>query len=327
MNYYQPPVQDLIETGARRRVGVELEFSGLPLDTAAELVAANVDGTVKPETEAESIVQSEHWGDFKIELDWQFGKELAQERQQHYPDADPVMEWLTTIAGQLVPVEIVCPPIAFDELYKLDAMIDALRKAGAVGTFDSVFYAFGVHLNPEIPDLKSQTITRYLKAFLLAQHWLVDKHAVDLSRRLTPYIDLFSSDYARTVFAYTDNVTVEQIIDDYLDHNPTRNRALDMTPLFRHIDEQRLIQKLDDDRINQRPTFHYRLPNCNLEAADWYLHTPWNLWCVVEVLAGDDDLLERLTNHWLSHHDQLIQLQEPEWHSELEQIHKNLLSA
>ncbi|MBL6689469.1 MAG: amidoligase family protein [Pseudomonadales bacterium] len=252
--YYVPDALKCAETGETRRVGIEIEFAGLTLEQTADILAAGLDGTTIPDTEAECLVKSPDHGEFKIELDWQFGKELARDRQDEYPN-DPAMEWLTSLASQVVPVEVVCPPIAVDQLEVLDAVTEELRKAGGVGTFDSFFYAFGVHLNPELPDTRTKTIIRYLKAFLLAQEWLIETHKVDLSRRITPYIDLFDTEYTNIVLDYPEDVTEAQLIDDYLAHNPTRNRGFDMTPLFRHLDEKRLVTQLDDDRINARQRF------------------------------------------------------------------------
>ena len=94
---------------------------------------------------------------------------------------------------------------------------------------------------------------------------------------------------------------MDQLIDDYLTHNPTRNRALDMLPLFRHIDEQRVINVVDDDRIKARPTFHYRLPNCQIDEPDWGLIRAWRDWLQVEALAADATRLDAVMQAWRKH--------------------------
>lgn len=329
--YYQPPRQRCAESGEARRVGYEVEFSGVELATVGEILTASLGGTLETASEAESFVDVEDLGRFKIELDWQFGKKLAEARVESLreetgednPD-DPLMELLTDLAAQVVPVEVVCPPLAIKDLSRLDKMISNLHDAGAEGTRASPFYAFGVHINPELPDLSSPTVLAYLKAFCLAQDWLVKTHDVDLARRITPYVNLYPASYVDHVLECDSDISMTTLIDDYLDYNPTRNRALDMTPLFKHIDEQRLVSRLNDDRINARPTLHYRLPNCNIEQSDWRLSTSWNIWCVVEILASDENLLSELIAKRRSSAEPIVSFKEPKWHADLESIFQNL---
>ena len=126
--YYLPDALKCTGTGETRRVGIEIEFAGLTLEQTANILAEGLGGKTIPDTEAECLVESSDHGEFKIELDWQFGKELARDRQDEYPN-DPAMEWLTSLASQVVPVEVVCPPIAVDQLEVLDAVTEELRKA------------------------------------------------------------------------------------------------------------------------------------------------------------------------------------------------------
>ncbi|WP_165954216.1 amidoligase family protein [Seongchinamella unica] len=327
--YLQIERPEVTATGESRRVGFELEFSGLTLDEISAAVAESMQGQVEPLSRMESIVKVEELGDFKVELDWQLGKVMARYRQQHAgspDDEDPLMDWIRDVASEVVPAEVVCPPVAVDKLDCLDVMTETLREAGAVGTHGAPHYAFGVHINPELPDLEPTTIAAYLKAFCVAQNWLVKTHEVDLTRRITPYIDLFPAAYVATVLNYDESISLTQLMDDYLRHNPSRNRALDLLPLLRHLDEDRLVAVIDDDRIKSRPTFHYRLPNCSIEEQGWSLSDSWNLWCVIESLAHSPDILQSMEQQWLDRHHKLIKLDEPSWHKQLDKIRKDLLS-
>ncbi len=315
-----------------RQVGFELEFAGLELPQVASILAETLAGEVHPNTHAESEVEVPQLGKFVVELDWEFAKETAKERASQHLEAsgladDPFMEWLTRIASQIVPVEIVCPPITINNLHLLDKAIAALRDAGALGTEESLLYAFGLHINTELPDLEPKTIIAYLKAYAVCQDWLIEAHQVDPVRRITPYIDLYPKDYLLRVLGYANSETMATLIDDYLAFNPTRNRALDMTPLFKHIDEARLVQRLQDSRINSRPTFHYRMPNCSIEQPNWTLRTSWNIWCVIEHLVEHPDQLAQLCTQCETHLNQVIPLKTASWHPELNAILENLESA
>lgn len=319
--------------GEIRKVGFELEFAGLDLPQVSQIVAESLGGSYSLLNKAEGHVEVPDLGRFVIELDWSLAKEVARERAhekklegEDFSD-DLLMEWTMRLARELVPVEIVCPPVSVTKLHSLNLMIEPLRAAGALGTEESLLYAFGVHLNPEIPDFSASTILAWLQAFGLAQNWLVKAHDVDLARRITPYIDLWPTQYVKEILNFkSDSISRESLIDHYLQFNPTRNRALDMLPLFKHLDEARVLSQIKDHRINARPTFHYRLPNCQINEKGWSLSDSWNTWCVVEVLANDDLLRANMAEQWLNYQDTLINFTSPPWHQDLAQIQKNLSS-
>lgn len=255
-------------------------------------------------------------GDFGIEIDWAFLKRMARDSE-----TGPEKEWvqpLSQAAPLLVPVEVVAPPIALDQLDALTPMVDALRTAGAQGTEESLIAAYGVHINPEIPDLEAPTLHRYLRAFALLQWWLVDAHHVDPMRRLTPYINPWPEAYLREVLTLDkpDNTT---LIDSYLNFNATRNRALDMLPLMSEIDAARVQRAVNDPRVKARPTFHYRLPNCHIEDPEWSLARSWNLWCTVEELANDEAALQQLTQEFLDAERLIIGVARNDWIQRIEQ--------
>ena len=330
MPFYRVPPIQTNAAGEERRVGFELEFAGLEMPQVASILADALGGSVVPGTHAECKVEVPETGDFVVELDWHFAKETAKERAEQHAAAsqsalpdDPFMEWLTRIASQIVPVEVVCPPIPISQLQVLDKPVEELRKAGALGTQEAMIYAFGVHINPEIPDLSASTLIRYLKAYCVCQAWLVKAHDVDTVRRITPYIDLYPAAYISKVIGYKDE-TMNQIMDDYFVFNPTRNRALDLTPLFKFIDADRLKANIEDPRINSRPTFHYRMPNCSIEQPDWSLARSWHNWSVVEYLATEPELLAGLCEQYLARQEKIIAIEEEPWHQELDRISANL---
>lgn len=332
-NGYVIPEHNKNEKGEQRKIGFELEFGDLEVDKAVDVVAETFSGSVEKKSEMEFEVKSEEFGVFKVELDWQLGKKIAEKRAgKSLPDEDnepdTVMDWFKRLAGQLVPVEIVCPPLSLDNCKQLDVMVDTLRAAGAKGTDESYLYAFGVHINPEIADSSAYSIARYLQAFGLAQDWLFSINRVDPMRRVTPYINTYPSAYLELVFQYTQGITRKKLIEDYMEHNATRNRALDMLPLWKHLEEDLLQQfELNDTLTQARPTFHYRLPNCEIEKKGWYLSESWNIWCVVEYIAADGDVLGNLMNLWHQGREKSFLIDDKKWHSELEKIYHDLLSG
>ena len=77
------------------------------------------------------------------------------------------------------------------------------------------------------------------------------------------------------------------LMRDYLRDNPTRNRALDLLPLFAYLDRELLAEYVRDPRVKARPTLHYRLPDCDIDNPRWHFSTVWNDWVVLEQVVAN----------------------------------------
>lgn len=299
------PPQTQNHEGAERRVGVEFEFSGLAMEHIARLVRDTLGGEIDPLSAYEYKIHNTPVGDFKLELDYAYLKNLGR-REDRGKDIRADLErlsedMLAALAKQVVPFEIVCPPITMSHLGVLELLVTALRKAGARGTGESPVYAFGMHLNLELSALDAVTIRDYLRAFMVLFEWLKKESNVDISRRVSPYIDSFPKNYHRLVCADDYVPNLQGLIDDYLQHNPTRNRALDMLPLFSFLDAPRVAAVVDDALINARPTLHYRLPNCDIEQPDWNIGIAWRHWLRIEHLVAQPKRLEQACAAYVEH--------------------------
>jgi len=290
------------DKGAIRHVGVELEMSDIDIDTLSRLVAGHVGGAVEKRSRYVHAVTGDPAGDWQVELDFAY---LKNKTQAPADDLAELAEHIVRFgAEQIVPLEIVSPPLPIDRLPEVDGLIDVLRKAGASGTGGGLSYAFGLHLNPELPATDAGTITRHLQAFLCLHDWLRKRAEVDLTRRLTSYIAAYPADYVRLVTDPAYAPETPGLIDDYLAFNPTRNRALDMLPLFAHLDEKRVRAKVSDKRVKGRPTFHYRLPNCEIDRPGWGIHKAWADWVMLERVAAEPDKLAALCSLYHRHLDE-----------------------
>lgn len=295
------------ERGQPRRVGVELEFIGLTPQAVAEQVQKCFGGSIESISDYEIEVRDTQHGDYTVELDMTYLKERGRSRDQREADMleDLAENVVALVAKHLVPVEIVAPPIAVHDLWELEDLVAAVRQAGAKGTKHAPTYAFGLHLNPELPATDADTVRRYLQAFLCLYPWLLERSAVDLSRRVTPYIDPFPEAYLKVMLAPDYAPGQQALIDDYLELNPTRNRALDMLPLFAYLDEERVREAVEDRRVKARPTLHYRLPNCQLDEPDWHLVRPWRDFLQLDALAAQPELLAGACAECLERSDKL----------------------
>jgi hypothetical protein len=286
-----------------RRVGVELEFAGLPIEEIARLIREQFGGTILINSAYENTIAGTCLGDFRVELDFQYLKKKGRDKLDPEDPFALLDEWSEQIvriaAEQIVPFEIVSPPIPMDRLGELELLITNLRTSGAQGTASGALYAFGLHFNPELPSLDPETIVAYLKAFLCLYDWLVYHSEIDLTRTMTGYIAPFPAGYIRQVIDVDYHPGQNALIDDYLVANPTRNRALDMLPLFAYLDESRALSVIDDDRVHSRPTLHYRLPNCRIDQPGWGIDMDWRNWLMVEKLACDAEYLNAMCRAYM----------------------------
>lgn len=289
---------DILNTsdGTERRVGVEIELSGLGYQQLVNLASELLEGEATPESRYVSKLETP-LGSFVIELDSDPIKDLdlTDDRlpQSLRELGGQAMEFIDAAAERIVPLEIVSPPMPFSKLSQIETLVAKLRKAGAQGSRETIYFAFGLQLNPELPDLKPATLIRYYQAFAVLYDWLKARHQLDISRKFTPYIEPWSSRYTDLLIADDYAPDQQQMMVDYLQSNPTRNRALDLLPLFAHLDKPLLDQYVEDPRIKSRPTLHYRLPDCDIDNPEWHFSSVWNDWVVVEQLANHaEDLAE-----------------------------------
>lgn len=297
-----------------RSIGFEIEYAGLSLDVVAEAIIHLFNGEIKKNTSAVYKVKDSDLGNFTLELDALPLQKLA-ENNEEYKKSDQIGDKIQyqlgnsfgKIGAEVAPYEIVCPPVKLSKIAELEKLCSKLRELGAEGTKSSFRYAFGLHINPEAKSLKADYILRHMQSFLLLASWLKEEHDVNISRRLTKFIDPFPTSYYELILNPDYDPDLNRLIRDYHKHNPSRNRALDMLPLFSFINET-LVRELygDEEKINKRPTFHYRLPNCEIDQKEWSLSKEWQRWLMVEKIAEDNNLLNDLIKKWKKYQEKLI---------------------
>ncbi|SDS95835.1 Putative amidoligase enzyme [Halopseudomonas xinjiangensis] len=322
-----PPVQHTAE-GKLRRVGVELEMNGLEIGELAKLTADFFGLQVEETSRYERTLKGDPAGDWVVELDFRLLKQLGREHRvaddigdELKTSAEELLKWA---ADSLVPVELVSPPLPMGRLTEVNDLIVRLREAGAKGTADRMTNAFGMQFNPEVPSSNPETIAAYLKAFFCLFDWISARAKINMTRRLTAFAEPFPGAYIRHMvnpFYWPDLPT---LIEDYLHHNPTRNRALDMLPLFKHLDADRVAAHTGDELIKSRPTFHYRLPDCRIDQPGWGLHIAWNDWLEVERLAADRERLDLCCRAYCAHLDHRLGRLLTRW---VDQVESNWLSG
>jgi hypothetical protein len=304
--------------GAPRKFGIELEYTSLGLLESVEAVEAIYGGQREQVGKYRYKLHDTPCGTFTVELDVKlmhqlsahFGKEKETGQHRFEDTADAL---LSPVMTRLSPTEIITPPLQESELEQLEQLVALLRDRGARGTGASVLNAYGLHINTDAPSLEAAPLLAYLQAFVLLQDWLTEQTEMDLTRLIAQYAKLYPEAYAKHILQPSYHPTIETLIDDYLSFNPSRDRALDMLPLFAYIDESRVRAVVKDMRVQIRPTFHFRMPNCRIDEADWHVRDEILHWGHVEKLANDHALRQRMSEAFLADTERLMHRFDDEW--------------
>lgn len=295
------------EDGKIRSIGYELEFSGIKLKQAAQLIQAQYGGTVTRKHRYRYEVKDTAFGIFRVELDARNLRRLANENAftkwgidfDEQSGSNSLEDIVDRVAQTVVPLEIVMPPVPLDNIEELEKLRKILQEHKAEGTKTSLVHAFGMHINIECPSLEVSALVNYLRAFFLLYPWLLQKHNIDFTRKVTPYVDRFPEQYVRMVLDPDYHPDKEQLIDDYLHHNPTRNRPLDMMPVWAMDEPERVTSILKEEKNAPRPTFHYRLPNSHVDDPKWKMCDELDYWMTVEMLANEAEWIHKLSRLYL----------------------------
>jgi len=298
---FNTPPSSTNPSGEERKVGYEFEFTGVEMPEAGGIIQSLYGGKLKEISTYEYAVEKTQFGTFKLELDARLLREKKYEKilrsvgvdLASFKNIDSIEDALKDLASSVVPFEIITPPMPLSEMDELNRLVDRLREMKAKGTGSSFIYAFGMHINPEVPELSVNSILNHLRAYVLLDPWIRKDAAINMSRKITPYINSFEEDYIQHILQPDYKPEMDQFIRDYADFGNSRNRALDLLPLFMHINKSLTFSLIEDTLTKSRPTYHYRLPNCSLENPEWSIAAEWNRWVYVEIMAADERMLNR----------------------------------
>jgi hypothetical protein len=294
MRFTLPKAAD--RDGQTRAVGVEIELGGLSEAQVASIISECLHGTVEERAGKVLEVKDTSIGDLEVYLDTAYRN-----------PRNPLLKKAVDIGRSVIPIEIVTDPIPYTDLPQLDTLVRALRAAGAEGTQDHLLTGYGVHLNVSVPALTAEKIVPVVRAFALIEDWLRGHGLVDVSRRVLPFVERYPRAFLDAVAHEARTWSLADLMRVYLEKTPSRNRALDLLPLLREIDEDAVVAALGGDAsaVKARPTYHYRLPDSRVGEDGWSLQEAWSTWCLVEQVAARPDLLDRLSGAWIDYRSAL----------------------
>jgi len=296
-------------TAARtRHIGLELEFAGLTEAEAALVFADAVDGTARQSDARRWVCETQEFGACEVYLDTRFDDKIAELGKA----AEHLMR-------EVVPVELVTEPFDPRHLPLFNDGTAALRDAGAIGSRDGILLGFGLHLNVEIAEETADHLGRVLTSYALLEEHFRAKDPIDVSRRMLPFVQPYPDSLVDALGRGIPD-TLDGLIDLYLDHAPTRDHGLDMLPIFKGIDADKVSDAVHGlTAVKPRPAYHFRLPDCRIDEDGWSVMAAWDCWNTVEAVASDAPLLTALRKargDWTG----LPKLGRKPWHKEVATI-------
>ncbi|WP_323766195.1 amidoligase family protein [Marinovum sp.] len=281
--------------GSPRRVGVEIELGGLDERHVAEIAQETFGGTLSHGDGRSLKLTDSALGGLEIYLDIY----LRNAEKSALRDAT------LSLGRDVIPIEIVTDPLDLEGLARLNSLLPRLRDGGARGSSAGLVLGFGVHFNLQVASEDMADIRGPLTAYALLEDWLRAAMPIDETRRILPFTAPYPTSFVRDLLELRADAPLSELIELYVHHNPTRNRGLDMLPLFAHLAPDHMARLKTEGTTSARPTFHFRLPDCRIDEPDWSLLTEWHRWLLVEKVAGDARLLAALGQVWQAAHGPL----------------------
>ncbi len=297
---------------SKQRIGFEIEYIGVDLETTAQIISELFKGETQG-VNTKAIKVKTYLGHFKVEKDAQLLQNLAEKskinRENTALDLEGYAEdFLSTLLKNFVPNEIVCPPIVVNDIHQLNPLIEQLRNSGAKGTSHSLAYAFGLHINPEVSSFDPNYILSHIRAFIGLYPWIKHEMNIDITRTVSQYIQPYPALYALKVMNKDYAPSLTTLMEDYVKYVPDRNFALDLYPLFKHIRKNEDCEYFNNLLIKARPTFHFRMPNCKIDQANWSLETEYHYWKTIETIAMSNSKLDQIIALYHDHRSQFDQM-------------------
>ncbi|WOI56010.1 amidoligase family protein [Palleronia sp. LCG004] len=276
--------------GLLRRVGIEVEFAGMTERDVAHLVAQTLGGTPNQTSDYEWEIEQTALGRIEVLLDTAL---------RDWSDSGAKRIGLD-IGRAVIPVEYITEPLRPARFADLERLNAALAGAGAIGTQNGIALGFGVHLNVALTGTNISDILPVVQAFALIEDWLRSEMGIDPARRILPFVNPYPADLVDALASpEADGWSIDDLLKVYLEHAPSRNHALDLLPILKHLDEDAVVDAVPEmAQKSARPAWHYRLPDCRIDDPDWSISLEWSRWCAVERVAADHELLGSLREAW-----------------------------
>ncbi len=307
-----------------RRAGFEFEFTGISIENCAELLANEYNARMIRDKALKYVIEGTPIGKIQVESDCELAQKITDQKFDDLPM--PLARYIRRIlkkTGQVstffLPWEIITEPLEWDQLPALEHLRNFMLRQQAKGSSESIAYAFGTHINCEAGSTEVEDVRDTVRAFIVFYDKLLSQLHVDPSRRISTLILPYPDSYARIVLSSEYNPSWSDFIRHYLRENNTRNRALDLLPLIGYLFPEKINDFSDysRSRLSPRPTYHYRLPNCEFSNPEWRVAHAWNSWVEIDALAHDKQRLAMLCK------DKLAEINHP-WKSRLKKWWRRL---
>lgn len=225
------------------------------------------------------------------------------------------VEKLAAVSGPVSSCEVHCPPVPFREVDCLDRLLDELRRSGAARDREAAPLPLGFDLVVDAEDTGADTIASVIKSFCLISDWLRQDYAAPDIEEAIAFPEPYSLDYRTLVAEPGYQPDINRLAADYIRHNPTRNRELDLLPLFADIAAEALETEDTLPPIQPMRAYCYRLPRAGLARAGGIVADELQRWQMVESIAADPVRLGQMGEAFLARSHEFV---EADWTDECE---------
>jgi hypothetical protein len=196
----------------KRRLGIEVEFSGIPDAVILKLLKEHLGATLIPTpSEPLETVYRTKLGIVRLKVEGQAWR--------HENKDDAKFKEQLKIDAQVAPRELVFPPLRYNQIADLQKFLYAVKEAGAVGTTETS--AVSLQVNVEMPSLNKSAesvkdLLNLMRVYSKKEHADQAQAFLKIPKIRKEYIAPYSKGFQALLDNPKYKPTARELFDDYM---------------------------------------------------------------------------------------------------------------
>ncbi len=194
-----------------RRVGLEVEFSGLEMDEVLDILQAELGGKLERVEEKDTFY-------FKLKRS-RLSRTAEEEKIWiHFEGNETDPDSKITDVSKIKTIEVTSSPIDWEGVKIFDGAIQKLREAGAVGTTET--NAVSIQVNVEMataknPHYKVEDLLSLLRNYYSASNFAMIEKEVPLPEVRKPYVGTYSQEMMKRIMDPKYKPSLREFYNDF----------------------------------------------------------------------------------------------------------------